>query len=81
MGLPKPSRARVSSKLVARLEAIIWILIYGGLLALVLGLWVERIDDDTGWPLAVGGALAAAAGLALIYVRSRIKPDACKDTF
>jgi hypothetical protein len=50
-------------------------LIYGGLLALVLGLFVEPVDDDTGWPLVVGGGLTAVAGVALIYVRSRIKDD------
>jgi hypothetical protein len=76
MGFFKPSPATVSNKFVARLEGLTWILIYGGLLTLVLGLWVEPIDDDdTGWLLVVGGALAAAAGLVLIYVRSRIKTD------
>ena len=62
-----------SGKFAARLEAVIWILIYGGLLTLILGFWVEPMDDDTGWPLRVGGALAAIIGFALIYVRSRIK--------
>ena len=75
MGLFKPSSGSVFNKFVARLEAFIWILIYGGLLTLVLGLWVDPIDDETGWPLVVGGGLAAAAGFALIYVRSIIKTD------
>ena len=57
-------------------EGLTWILIYGGLLTLVLGLWVEPIDDDdTGWFLVAGGGLAAAVGLVMIYVRSRIKTD------
>lgn len=64
-----------SSKFVARLEAAIWILIYGGLLALILGLWVAPMDDDTGWSLMAGGGLAAAVGLVLIYVRSRINTE------
>jgi hypothetical protein len=32
----------VSNKNVARLQALIWVLIYGGLLTLVLGLSVQR---------------------------------------
>ena len=76
MGFFKPSSATVSNKFVARLEGLTWILIYGGLLTLVLGLWVEPIDDDdTGWFLVAGGGLAAAVGLVMIYVRSRIKTD------
>ena len=75
MGFFKPSTGTVSNKFVVRLEGLTWILIYGGLLTLVLGLWVEPIDDDTGWPLIVGGALAVIVGFALIYVRSRIKDD------
>ena len=73
MGFFKPSPGTVSNKFVARLEALTWILIYGGLLTLVVGLWMEPLDDDTGWPLVVGGGLVAAMGFTLIYVRSRIK--------
>lgn len=71
----KSSPATDSSKAVARLEALTWVLIYGGLLTLVLGLWVAPADDDTAWLLVAGGGLAAAAGCVLIYVRSRLKGD------
>ena len=71
----KPSPATQSSKAVVRLQALTWVLIYGGLLTLVLGLWVTPADDDTGWLLTAGGGLAAALGVVLIYVRSRIKDD------
>jgi len=57
----------------ARLGALTWVLIYGGLLALVWGIWVERSDEDTGWLMMSGGALAAVIGFFLIYLRSRIK--------
>ena len=57
----------------ARLGALTWVLIYGGLLALVWGIWVKPSDEDTGWLMMVGGALAAAIGFFLVYVRSRIK--------
>jgi len=72
MGFFKPSSGAASSKTVARLQALIWILIYGGLLTLVLGLSVERFDEATGWLLVVGGGLVAAVGFVLIYVRSKI---------
>lgn len=76
MGFFKPSAsATASGKSVARLQALIWVLIYGGLLTLVLGLAVERLDDEVGWTLVLGGGLVALAGFALIYVRSKIKLD------
>ncbi len=75
MGFFKPSSGPVSSKTVAWLQALIWVLIYGGLLTLVLGLSVERLDDDVGWTLVVGGGLVAVLGFTLIYVRSKIKVD------
>jgi hypothetical protein len=68
----KPSADPVSNKNVARLQALIWVLIYGGLLTLVLGLSMERLDDAIGWSMVVIGGIVAAAGFVLIYVRSRI---------
>ena len=61
-----------SNKFLVRLGALTWILIYGGLLTLLLGLWVESGDDNTSEMMMVGGAIAAAAGVVLIYVRSRM---------
>jgi len=72
MGFFKPSADPVSNKNVARLQALIWVLIYGGLLTLVLGLSMERLDDAIGWSMVVAGGVIAAIGFALIYVRSRI---------
>ena len=69
-----PSRA-ASNKVVQRIERLTWILIYGGLLALILGWWVLPSDDDTGWLLLAGGGLVAVVGFLLIYVRSKIKAD------
>ena len=56
----------------ARLEGWIWVLIYGGLLVLILGLATGRENEALGWSLAVPGAVAAAVGVVLIYVRSRL---------
>ena len=61
-----------------RLQALIWVFIYGGLLTLVLGLSMERTDDATGWSMVVGGGGFALLGVVLIYVRSRLKADGQK---
>ncbi|MES2413489.1 MAG: hypothetical protein V4614_06780 [Pseudomonadota bacterium] len=72
MAFFKPSAEPVSSKSIARLQSLIWILIYGGLLTLVLGLSVQRTSDPIGWSMVVAGGVVAAIGFVLIYVRSRI---------
>lgn len=54
-------------------ERLVWILAYGGLLTLVLGLAVQRQDDALGWSLVVVGGIVALAGFALIPVRARMK--------
>ncbi len=58
----------------ATVEVWIWVLVYGGLLALALGLYARGAEPQLGWPLVVGGAVAAALGAALVVVRSRMKP-------
>lgn len=58
-----------------RLQQLVWVLIYGGLMTLVLGLSVQRTDDALGWSLVAGGALVALVGVVLIFVRSRMKTD------
>jgi hypothetical protein len=55
----------------ARLEVLIWVLIYGGLLAVCLGLFVQRGNDLLGWSIVVGGAAVSALGVVLIWVRSK----------
>jgi hypothetical protein len=72
MAFFKPSADPVSNKNVKRLQSLIWVLIYGGLLTLVLGLSMERLDDAIGWSMVVAGGVIAAIGFVLIYVRSRI---------
>ncbi len=59
----------------AGLEKLIWVLIYGGLLALCLGLFVARQDGTLGGWLIGGGAVTAIVGAALIAVRARRGPD------
>ena len=56
----------------ATLEKLIWVLIYGGLLTMCLGLFVRHELPATGWTMTVGGALVSAVGAVLIWVRSRM---------
>jgi hypothetical protein len=55
------------------LDTLIWVLIYGGLLGVGLGLSVQRSADGLGTTVIVIGGAIAALGFALIYVRSRMK--------
>ena len=56
------------------LEKLTWVLIYGGLLALCLGLFLRPGDDVLGWAFIVIGVITAVAGAALVWVRSRRGP-------
>jgi len=57
------------------LEKWSWLFIFGGLLTLGLGLALLRIDAAWGWWVVVPAALAAAAGVVMIFLRARL-PDA-----
>jgi vacuolar-type H+-ATPase subunit I/STV1 len=61
-----------SPKAIARIETLVWVLIFSGLLTLVLG--IASLDHHlaAGWTLVVLGGAAAAAGVVLIWVRSRM---------
>ena len=75
MSFFKPLTEQSTNKSIARLHKLIWILIYGGLLTVTLGFFVQKSDDTIGWFMVGLGGLVAAAGFALIYVRSTIKVD------
>ena len=53
------------------LEKLVWVLIYGGLLAVCLGLFVRLQAAAFGLHIIVGGAASTALGALLIWVRSR----------
>jgi xanthine/uracil/vitamin C permease (AzgA family) len=55
----------------AKIDVLIWVLIFGGMLALALGLVVRRADAGLGWGIAIASILAIVAGVVLIWVRSR----------
>jgi hypothetical protein len=57
----------------ARLDSLIWSLIFGGLFLLVLGIASHDETAVGGWSLSVLGSVAAIAGVVLIVVRSRLR--------
>jgi hypothetical protein len=57
----------------ARIEVLVWVLIYGGLLAVGLGVVVARSEPGLGIGIAITGGIVAAIGVVLIVVRSRMK--------
>ena len=52
------------------LEKWVWVLIYGGLLVVSLGLFVKRADPSFGWTLVAAGAFITVAGAVLVYLRA-----------
>jgi hypothetical protein len=58
----------------ARLGTAAWVLIYGGLFALVLGIASHGETAVGGWSLSVLGVLATIAGVVLIVLRARMEP-------
>ncbi len=56
-----------------RLERVIWILIYGGLLSTVLSGFARDAGAQGHVALLVCGLFCVAAGVALIVVRSRLR--------
>lgn len=63
-------------KRLARLETLIWLLIYGGCILGLVGLFMQRGGDEGQW-MMVAGIAAVAAGVALVVLRARVKeaPD------
>ena len=59
---------RMSSQ---KIETLTWVLIYAGLLAFSLGWFVEARSAPAGRVLMIGGGLAAAVGIVLIFLRAR----------
>ena len=58
-----------------RLERVIWILIYGGLLSTVLSGFARDAGAQGHVALLVCGLVAVAAGVVLIVLRSRLREE------
>ena len=70
MGFYKPGANHPAEPRMARLNKTIWTLIFGGLLTVILGIFVERAGDPIGWMMVAAGGVLTAIGVVLIYVRS-----------
>ncbi|MBT9487720.1 MAG: hypothetical protein IV093_09450 [Rubrivivax sp.] len=57
-----------------RMEKLAWIAVYSGMLIAVLGWFLQGAAPTAGLVLMVVGGLDAAAGVLLIWLRSR-RPD------
>ena len=58
---------------VNRIEWLIWILVYGGLLVFVVSLFLPPQDDELAIWMTVCGLAVAAAGFVCVYIRSKMK--------
>ena len=57
-----------------KLEAWVWLLIYGGIIGVSLGWFLQSRSAALGWPLLALGAVSIAGGALLIFLRSRMPP-------
>ena len=55
-----------------RIGTLIWVLIFGGLFVVGLGIALERSGASYGWNVIAAGALAIVVGCVLVWVRSRM---------
>jgi hypothetical protein len=58
-----------------RMERVIWPLVYGGLLALVLGWFTESTQGADATGLYAVGSIALAMGLVVFFWRSRQREE------
>ena len=63
----------VAKIVLTRLQKLIWVYIYGGLLSIVIATFVRPTDESTAWWMTAVGAAVVVLGAVLIYVRSRLK--------
>ena len=58
-----------------RMERVIWMLIYGGLLTLVLAYFARESQGLDATVLNVLGGAALAAGVVMVFIRSRLREE------
>lgn len=57
-----------------RLDILVWVLTYGGLLLLVLGIASHDETPVGGWSMTLVGGVMAVAGIIVVVVRARMTP-------
>ena len=55
-----------------RIGTLIWVLIFGGLFVVGMGIALERSGESYAWNIIGAGLVAIAAGCVLVWVRSRM---------
>ena len=71
MAFFKKYNGTTNAKLV-RMERLVWVLIYGGLLSVVISYFLGDSDAALARGMVMGGLIAVLAGIILIYARSRL---------
>ena len=64
-----------SPRAILWVERLVWMLVYGGLFTVIIGLATRSNDPATGWSLIAAGGVIAAIGALLVWVRSRMRAD------
>ncbi|CAM8656040.1 hypothetical protein MCEMSEM22_01866 [Comamonadaceae bacterium] len=58
-----------------RMERLIWTLIYGGLLAMVLGYFIDQQGVQDAALFYNLGGLAVGGGVVMVFIRSRLREE------
>jgi uncharacterized membrane protein HdeD (DUF308 family) len=74
MAFFKKYNGTTNTKLI-RMERLIWTLIYGGLLAMILGYFIDQQEAQDAALFYNFGGLAVAAGVVMVFIRSRMKSE------
>ncbi len=72
MAFFKKYNGTTNTKLV-RMERMVWLLIYGGLLSIVIAHFLGETDEILAHTMRILGLAAVVAGGVLVYVRSRLR--------
>ena len=63
----------VSKTFLSRLQWLVWIAIYGGLLMISIASFLGQGDSATATVMYVVGGVLVVAGILMIYIRSRLR--------
>ena len=63
----------VSKTILTRLQWLVWIAIYGGLLSISVASFLGDADSATATVMYVAGGVLVTAGILMIYIRSRLR--------
>ena len=58
-----------------KVETWVWVLVYGGMIVLGIGLAVQPTDPGTGWAIVCAGGVLITLGALLVWVRSRMSGE------